>query len=414
MPRVLLLMTSTTYRAEAFVTAAARTGLDLVVGTDRPQVLAFARPEAHVTLDFDKLDAAVAAIASFHADHPLDAVLATDDDGVVLAARVADRLSLAGNSTEGATAARDKRLFRRVLADAGLPGPRRWTFSAGDDARAVADGVAYPCIVKAPALSASRAVIRADDAAGFVSAFERVARILGRSRAPDTGRTPEILVESYLPGDEIALEGLLTEGRLRTLAIFDKPDPLVGPFFEETILVTPSRHPKDTQRAVADAVTAAAAALGLSHGPVHAEARVEGGAPTLLEIAPRTIGGRCSKALRFAGGVSLEEVVLRHAVGAAYEAPERERDASGVMMIPIPRAGILEGVRGQDDAARVPGITEIELTHAIGADLVPLPEGSRYVGFIFARGEAPEEVVASLKKAHGFLQLDIRAAGDGA
>ncbi len=412
MPRVLLLMTGTTYRADAFVEAAGRAGVDLVIGTDRPQALAFAKPEAHLTLDFETPDSALAAVSAFHASYPVDAALAADDEGVVLAARVARSLGLPGHPPEAAEAARDKRRFRRVMAQAGLSGPRTWTFSSADDARALAEKIEYPCVVKAPTLAASRGIVRADDPAGFIRAFERVAHIVGRLRAPQTGRTPEILVETYLPGDEVALEGLLDAGRLHTLALFDKPDTPEGPFFEETILVTPSRHTAKVRRAVEEEVAGAAAALRLGHGPVHAEARVHGGKATLLELAPRTIGGRCSKALRFAGGLSLEEVVLQHAVGALSRPPGREAAASGVMMIPIPRGGVLRGVRGKDDASRIPGITEIELTHPVGAALVPLPEGSRYLGFIFARGVTPGEVTASLRAAHELLEIDVEPAAE--
>jgi hypothetical protein len=202
-------------------------------------------------------------------------------------------------------------------------------------------------------LAASRGVIRADNERELVAAVERVRRMLGAPdvramRDPDAGT---VLIEGFIPGQEFAVDGVLDQGTLHVLAIFDKPDPLDGPFFEETIYVTPSRAPAADQSAMHEAVAAACRALGLGHGPIHAECRVAAGGVHVLEVAARPIGGLCAGALRFTrhGGepISLEELLLRHASGLPWEPWSRETSASGVMMIPIPAAGRYRGVEGK-------------------------------------------------------------------
>ena len=309
-------------------------------------------------------------------------------------------------------AARLKHRLRERLAEAGLAGPGFRVGSIDDDPAKLSADLRFPCILKPVHLAASRGVIRADDPAGFVDAFRRIARLLEQpelaARGGEGSRT--ILVEDYLPGAEVALEGLLDDGRLRVLAIFDKPDPLEGPFFEETIYVTPSRLPEPVQAEIADAVSSAAAALGLETGPVHAELRLPGGPPVLLEIAPRSIGGHCARVLRFGPErIRLEELILRHALGMDVAGLEREPEAAGVMMIPIPCAGVLRDVRGLADAQRVPGVEDVTIAIPIGQQVVPLPEGSRYLGFIFARAAQPADVEAALRAAHAQLQFDIQS-----
>jgi biotin carboxylase len=222
----------------------------------------------------------------------------------------------------------------------------------------------------------------------------------------------EILVESFISGAEVALEGLLTHGKLKVLALFDKPDPLDGPFFEETIYVTPSRFPVAVQEAVAACTANVVAALGLQQGPVHAELRVNDRGPWMLEVAPRSIGGLCSRTLRFDSGMSLEDLIIRHALGLDVKAFEREQQAAGVMMIPIPQAGTLRQVLGQEEAKRVPGVEDLRLTIPIGQQVVPVPEGSKYLGFIFARGETPEAVEVALREAHRRLIFVITPADE--
>jgi biotin carboxylase len=289
-----------------------------------------------------------------------------------------------------------------------VPVPRFRLVNLTDDPAARAAEIEYPCVLKPLSLSASRGVIRANDAREFVAAFRRISAILEMIDVslPDEARRA-LLVEEFIPGVEVALEGLLVGGTLHVLAIFDKPDPLDGPFFEETIYVTPSRLPDATQARIAAVSRDACSALGLTEGPVHAELRLNERGPFVLEVAARSIGGLCSRTLTFGTGLSLEEVILCHALGRPLASLERERRAAGVMMIPIPRAGRLAAVHGTDEAAAIDGIEEVTITMHPGQDVVPLPEGWQYLGFIFARAETPAAVEHALRRAHGRLHFTI-------
>jgi biotin carboxylase len=408
MPRLLLLIPTTTYRTEAFLEAARGLGVEVVVASERPNTLQEAFPESLLTLNFLKPDLAAREVAEFARRYPIDAVVPVDDLTTVVGAAIAETLGLRSNSVESAQAARNKWVMRELMSRAGVPSPRHWLASLDDDPERFARTVPYPSVLKPTILSASRGVIRADNPSQFVTAFRRIETILRTPEIVAMGDgARQILVEEFIPGVEVALEGLLDSGKLQLLAIFDKPDPLDGPFFEETIYVTPSRHPPAVQSAVADCAAKAARALGLREGPVHAELRVNGDGPWVIEVAARSIGGLCSRTLRFGTGMSLEELILRHALGMAIPSHERERRPAGVMMIPIPRAGILSGVRGQSEAEAVDGIEEIAITAHPGQDLVPLPEGWQYLGFIFARADSPERVEMALRKAHRRLDFII-------
>ncbi len=428
-PRLLLLLPTATYRTAAFVEAARRLGVDLTVASERPSTFQDANPGGLVTLDLSHPERAAAEALAFAREHPFQGVVGVDDDTAIVAAAIAGTLGLRGNDVAAARAARDKHEQRTLLAAAGVPVPRFTRYGVEDDARQLAAGVSYPCVLKPLRLAASRGVIRADTPAQFVAAFARVKRILddagcGMRDARGVGDRASpiphpasryLLVEDFVPGREYALEGLLVAGELQMLALFDKPDPLDGPYFEETIYVTPSRLPGDTRGAVAACAARAAAALGLREGPVHAELRVNSRGPWLIELAARPIGGRCSGALRFGRGdegggtgwVSLEEIVVRHALGMELPALEREPQASGVMMIPVPDAGVLREVRGVEAARSVPLVEEVVITAHPGQELVPWPEGARYPGFIFARGGTPDAVEAALRAAHQRLQFVI-------
>lgn len=405
--RALLLTTSHSYRNEAFQRAATRLGIDLIYGTDQRPLPGQALPPDHLPLTYDQPAAAAATIESFARQRPVDAILAVDDSGVVLAAQAAARLGLAHNDPQAAAAARDKFLMRSLMAAAGVPCPWFRRFSTADDLDALAAGLDYPCVVKPLHLNASRGVIRADDPAQFVAAARRTARI---AAADNPGATEQLLlVEGFLPGREVALEGMLDDGKLTVLALFDKPDPLDGPYFEETIYVTPSRLPAAVQRAIASCAEDAARAIGLTRGPVHAELRVQGAQPWMLEVAGRSIGGLCSQTLRFDLDRSLEELILRQACGLPWQAGVSPA-ASGVMMIPIPTAGILRAVRGTEEALATPGIEQVEITARLHHELRPLPDGDSYLGFIFARGQKPAEVETALRRAHAVLHFDIAPA----
>lgn len=402
-------MPSTTYRTTAFVEAARRLGVELTVASELPSTFERAQPAQLLTLDFQRPERAAAEGQAFAADHPIAAVVGVDDDTAVLAATIAEALSLKANPLPATLAARDKHRQRELLAGAGVAVPAFGLHRIEEDPASLARAVRYPCVLKPLRLSASRGVIRADDPATFVAAFRRLTAILGQPDVAACGEPArQFLVEAFVPGPEVALEGLLVGGDLHVLALFDKPDPLDGPFFEETIYVTPSRLPGPAQRAIARCAQAAATALGLTEGPVHAELRHNDRGPWLIELAARPIGGRCSAALRFgADGMSLEELLLRHALGMEIPSFERERRAAGVMMVPIPKAGVLREVRGQAEARAVPGIEDIAITAHPGQQLEPLPEGARYLGFVFARGPSPAEVETALREAHRRLAFVI-------
>jgi biotin carboxylase len=405
--RILVLMTPATYRAGAFLQAAQKLGLEVVVGIDLPETLA---DYWHVPLgvDFADIPTSVRTIVEYAEQHPLTAILSVDDSASELAAHASVALGLAHNTPQAAEAARDKLLMRRLMSDGGAPCPIFRAFHLNDDPPVIAEFVTYPCVLKPLRLSGSRGVIRANDQQEFVEAFQRLKRLL-LSEGYREDQT-SLLVEDFIPGFEVALEGLLTGGQLKVLALFDKPDPLDGPFFEETIYITPSRLSEAQQRAIAEAAATAARSLGLREGPVHAELRINEHGPWMLEIAGRSIGGLCSTVLEFGAGMCLEELILRHAIGEPINNVEREQSAAGVMMIPIPAAGMLKAVSGIAEAETVPLITGIEITARLHQPLVPLPEGASYLGFIFARGGTPAEVEQAIRQAHSHLHFDIRRA----
>jgi biotin carboxylase len=409
MPRILILMSTRTYRAEAFMKAASGLGVEVTVGTEREQVLAHLTPGATLALDFKRPTVATGQIVEFHHQYPLTAVVGVDDDVTVLAALAAEALGLRGNSAESVKAAHYKDLFRLILAESGLNAPAFRLAELDQDPREIALGVTYPCVIKPLALSASRGVIRADDPEQFVAAFGEVVEIIGEADLPrEDPASHQVLIEDFIPGVEVALEGLLDAGRLTVLALFDKPDPLDGPYFEETIYVTPSRLSDGQQQAVSAATAKAAAAIGLREGPIHAELRVNDNGPWIIEVAARSIGGLCSNSLRFDFELSLEEIILRQAAGLDIASLAREQRPAGVMMIPIPIGGILCGVAGLPAARAVAGVESVTISIPIGRPVVPLPRGTQYLGFIVARGESAAAVEATLRQAHGHLDFDIR------
>ncbi len=406
--RVLLLMATKTYRAGAFLDAASQLEIPVAVGSEEDQVLAHLNPSGNLQVDFNDLEGATDQIVEFASQYPLKAIVSTDDDGVVLAAMASDALGLSHNPLVAVRAARDKYQTRQALAAAGMRTPEYQRFSIADDPNEIAKQVSYPCVVKPLALAASRGVMRADDAGQFVAGFKRLAAILsGVEHADATPVGDQILVEGFIPGVEVAVEGMLIDGELLVLAIFDKPDPLDGPYFEETIYVTPSRHLQEVQAEIVDATKQAIVALGLTDGPIHAEMRVNEQGAWILEVAPRSIGGYCSRALRFGTDVGLEELILERALERPLSSTEPASPASGVMMIPIPKAGILCEVQGVEHAQEVPGIDEIRLTLPVGQAVVPLPEGAQYLGFIFSRAENPQDAEAALREAHERLRFVI-------
>jgi biotin carboxylase len=400
--RILLLLPTATYRAPDFLAAAARLGVDVVVGSEHRQALSGFMGDRAVLVPLTDVAAAVNAIVALHRRSPLDAVVAVDDQGVAIASAAAARLGLRHNPPDAVAAARDKTIMRARLGAVSLRQPEYRVVPPGSDVVAAAAEIGYPCVLKPVSRSASQGVIRVNDATEADAAGARIRAMIANCPEP-------LLVERFVPGDEVALEGLLTEGRLDVLAVFDKPDPLDGPFFEETIYVTPSRQPTAILTEIETIAAQAAAALGLREGPVHIELRIgPGGAVTILELAARSIGGLCARALRFGAGVSLEEVIIRHALGVGLSGLTREPQASGVMMLPIRAAGVLDQVSGQQRALAVEGVVGLDISIASGRSVVPLPEGDRYLGFIFARGTTPHFVEAALRRAEACLDVRLR------
>ena len=403
---MLLLVPARTYRAADFLLAAARLGLDLVIGSDGALPLG-GLPVVHA----DPGDPDRSASRLVAATGPAGAVVAADTPMLALAAAVAARLGVAHNPVEAVVAATDKTRQRRRWADAGIAQPafRIMAAAASEDSlrQAVAQ-VGFPCVVKAVSLSASQGILRADDPAAAVAAAGRIRRILAAAGRP--GNEP-LLVEEYVPGWELSIDGFLDRGDLTVTAVFDKPGTPEGPTFEETVLTTPSRLPGHVVSAAVRTAGQAARALGLRYGPMHAELRIDDRSgrarPVMLELAARSIGGLCSRALRFGGGQSLEELVLASALGRRVS-PCRLPGTSGVLMLPIERAGVLRAVHGRAEAAAVPGITGLTITIPIGRPVHPLPEGDRYLGFVFAEGEDYQQVERALGAARERLHVVIR------
>ena len=411
--RVLLLATTTGYQIRSFGEAAEALGVRLVFASDRCDQLDDPWWDQAIPIRFHDEPGSLRAVMDAFGSGAPNGILAVGDRPVVIAAELSAAFGLPGNTPSAARASRNKLESRRALKAAGLLVPSFHSLSLDVDPREAARDVSYPAVIKPLAMSGSRGVIRVDDASEFVAGFERLRALM---RQPDVrverdAAHDTVLVESFVPGREFAVEGVMTAGATHVFAIFDKPDPLDGPFFEETIYITPSHETPTTRMCIAEAVTAAAGAVGLRHGPIHAECRVNARGVFVLEVAARPIGGLCSRALTFTAPdgshASLEEVLLRHAINEDIGGYTPVSDASGVMMIPIPRRGIYKGVRGEGEARAVPGITDLRMTAKADTALVPLPEGKSYLGFIFARGVDSVDVERALRAAHAHLRFTI-------
>jgi biotin carboxylase len=411
MARLLLLVPSATYRARDFLDAARALGVDVVIGTEQSHALEGLMGTRALEVPLHDPARAARAIVAHDRVAPLDAVIAVDDQGTVVAAEASAQLGLRHNPPDAVAATRDKLALRSRLSAFEVPQPVFSPMAAGggpEEVTSVATAVGLPCVIKPTTLSGSQGVLRADTPDEAVAVAARVRRI-ATAAGVDPGAP--LLVERFAPGPEVAVEGLVVAGELRVLAVFDKPDPLDGPAFEETIYVTPSRLAPGDLAAAAAATAAATTALGLVEGPVHAEVRVHQGRAVVIEVAARTIGGLCARALSFSTGRSLEELVIAHALGLPL-GETAALGASGVLMVPIPRAGRLVEVAGQAEARAVPGITGLEITIAPGRAVEPVPEGNRYLGFVFARDSTPARVERALRRA--WALLDVRVAVDGA
>ncbi len=382
--RVVLVAATTGYQTRAFSEVAKAMGIDLILATDRCHILEDPWGDDAVPLRFEDPAEGIEALT---ARGPFDGIIAVGDRPAYVASLAAASLGLKFSPPAAVLAAKNKFLAREQFRAAGLLTPEYRLLQHPSEP------VRYPCVLKPLTLSGSRGVIRANNPTEFAAAFARIKSI---------SNEPSVLVEDFIPGHEYALEGIVTDGHLQVLALFDKPDDLNGPFFEETIYVT-----VDIDRAIAASAQQAVTALGLTHGPIHAEMRVNAAGVWMLEVAARPIGGLCSRVLRFTGNRTLEEIILQHAISGDVKDARLANGAHAVMMIPIPRAGVYIGVSGVDDARTVPGIEDVVITAKEGHAMVPLPEGASYLGFIFARANTPDRAVESLREAHRCLRFDF-------
>jgi len=409
-PTAVLILPTGTYRAEEYLAAARRLGVEVVTASERPQALAGQMGDRFLHLPLDDPARAGDLVVERAARLPIDAVVAVDDEGLLAAALASERLGLRHSAPAAVRLTRDKAAMRRCFEAAGVPQPRFSVVEPGEPAGAAraAEQLGCPVVVKPCSLSGSRGVIRADSPDEAAAAAARIVPILESSGEPPSS---PLLVEEFVAGPEVAVEAICSAGSLDVVAVFDKPDPLDGPFFEETIYVAPSRLPDAALEGVDAAVRQAVGAMGLSDGPVHAEVRISGVAssaprPAVIEIAARTIGGRCSKALALEGGATLEDLVLARALGLPGP-PARLAGPAGVLMIPIPSSGTLRGVHHLDEVRALPGVTGVELTVPVGRTIRALPEGDRYLGFVFAASDTPEQVEDALRRAEELLEVEV-------
>lgn len=412
--RLLLFAGKLGYQTHSFDHAARKLGAEITLVTDRCHQLEDPWGDRAIPVRFEAPESAAYSVleAVQERRENIDGVLALGDQPAVAAAYVARGLGVEYNHPLAVEACRSKLRTREILRDIGLRVPWFRTLALQPTPEPALLGISYPCVLKPLALSASQGVVRANNREEFMAALERIRRLLASPAilARPEAYVDQLIVEGYIPGTEVAVEALLEEGCLRVLAIFDKPDPLEGPFFEETIYVTPSRLPGSVQRDVQRCAEDAVRALGLAHGSVHAEFRINEQGVWPLEVAARPIGGLCARALRFVSGnsreiIGLEELLLRHALGLGVEEWRREALASGVMMIPVPQSGVLEKVQGQEAAQETPGITGLEITARLHDYIAAWPEGSSYLGFLFAQANTPQEAETALRMAHGKLKF---------
>ncbi len=388
--RLLLVTPHDSYRTTAYLDAASRMGCAVTVATDA----AVAIPASAVTTSFvAPADAADAILAQLDDRH--DGVVGTDGAALPVAAEVAARLGLPGNPVDAVMTADDKLRQRRALAAAGVTQP---AFGVVGET----DWLDFPAVVKPVDRAAGQGVVPVETPAELDGAVDRIRSLVG---------TDPILVEHLVSGLEVAVEGLLVDGELHVLAMFDKPDETVGLTFAETLLIQPARIDRGVRSRVIDVVARAAAAIGLVNGPIHAECIIDGDRVWFLELAPRTIGGLCSRTLRIEG-TGLEEMVIGLALGRPVR-PLAAVDPSGVLMLPVPVEGRLDAVDGVDRAARVAGIAGVTITIGPGEHVVPLPDGDRYLGFVFAGGASADEVEASLREAWACLDVRVSASSSG-
>jgi biotin carboxylase len=403
--RLLLVAPHSSYRISPYITAAQKLDVEVMVASTSEHSLVSEVAEGlRINLDasHENLEQTLEPILTAHREKPFTGVIATDDSAVSLAANAAKALGLPHNPPEAVELTHRKDLARACLKQHGVPIPEYQRIDLSAQITAQLDDLTYPCVIKPLSLSGSRGVIRVDDEKSCLIACKRIQKIV--RKLPDEESRRYLLAESYIPGFEVAVEAMLNNGELHILALFDKPDPLEGPYFEETYYITPSQLPKHQQNLITQRVADACSAYGLVNGPVHAELRLHKNEAWILEVAARTIGGQCAQLLKQGTGHGLEELVIAQATGQDLQIEANEK-AAGVLMIPIPTTGVLRRVEGLTAARRISHIIEVEISVRDGYELVPLPEGAAYLGFIFAQGPNPKSVENALRDAHACLKF---------
>tara|TARA_A100001037_G_C15146585_1_gene636588 strand:+ start:2080 stop:3321 length:1242 start_codon:yes stop_codon:yes gene_type:complete len=408
---LLLLMTTSTYRAGAYIDASEKLSINPIIGTDQPDILGHLNPGSSITLDYSKNNLSQQKIIQHIEKFPIKGILAIDEETLILGSMVANSLGLICHSVESVSATRSKYELRKILSEEGLRNPEFKLISSEENPDLISKSISFPCVMKPTFLSGSRGVIRANNKEEFNAAYLRIKNILDEPevliRGKDEGKM--ILVEDYIDGIEVAVEGLIVNREFVPLTIFDKPEPLKGPFFEETIYVTPSKLSQSIQKKILKETKNASNAIQLTNGPIHAELRIDSNDnPWIIDIASRTIGGKCSRVIKFLDEISLESIILSHIMGEKIPKIVPMSSSSGVMMIPIPKSGILKEVKGKEEGLKIKGIEEIEITIPLGEKIVQLPEGDRYLGFIFATSDEQENTIKTLKEAHGKMEFTIQ------
>ncbi len=398
---VLLIAPSGSYRIPPYIEAAKALGIGLLVVSNSKHSLV-SEVAKGISVDFDDLRLAREIILSEIKGLKILSVLATDDICVGLSSQIAQQLGLPQNNPSAARLTHRKDLAREALQLAGCNTPEFQVIKL-IDASNLSKSINYPVVIKPLSLSASRGVIRANDAAEFVQACRRIDSILEYTGQSGYERN-QVLVEAYLDGAEFAVEGIIIAGEFHLLMIFDKPEPLIGPFFEETYYLTPSQLESAQIQELINEVSRCCHAYNLTHGPVHAEARITQTGVVLLELAARTIGGQCGQLIEFSTCQKLEELVILGMCGIKPELPSSVESA-GVLMIPVAKSGLLKRVEGMTDALQVEFIRDIEIHIQAGYELIPLPEGSSYLGFIFAQAPSYQQTYDALKKAYDKLNF---------
>lgn len=399
--RILLISPPESYRIQPYIRAAHSLNVEVLLASEGEW--AISHPDsAGINIPLHDQQRALGLLENSAQQHHIDAVIGTDDSTLELAARLAKRIGLQQNNPTAVRLARRKDLSRSCLQQAGIPVPEFTLIDCSAEQPVVKEPeFGFPCVIKPLALSASRGVIRADSVTELESGVQRCLNIL--SEQTDSYEKNHLLLEEFIPGREFALEGMLGQEGLEVLAIFDKPDPLDGPYFEETYYISPARISSSERDSIIEVVNQACGAYGLSSGPVHAECRLNESGAWLIELAARTIGGLCSRLLHFGTGYSLEQLVLSNALGIPLPSHEAS-GAAGVLMLPIRQAGVLRRVEGVMKAEKIPYIDEIEITLRDGYRVFPLPEGSSYLGFVFSSAPNADTVEMALRQANALLE----------